>query len=142
MSLRDQALKIAWACYGLPYIWGGDDAVEGFDCSGLMIEILQSVGVLRAGDWTAQELWEHVSEHPIIGIAAAGELVFWGESETAIRHVEMCIGDGLSIGASGGGRRIKSRADAVVSNAFVKVRPIKGRGNIVGFRDPFVGPFD
>jgi len=29
------------------YLWGGDDPLAGFDCSGFVIEILKSVGILE-----------------------------------------------------------------------------------------------
>ena len=56
---RAMALKIAWAYLGRPYRWGGDDPMAGFDCSGFIVEILQSVGLIeRREDFTAQGLWE------------------------------------------------------------------------------------
>lgn len=150
MSRREMALRIAWEMYGLPYIWGGDDTIAGFDCSGKEVEILQSVGSLPSGDWTAKGLWDRfVNER--IPYARPGALVFWqGSGEDTVRHVEMCIGDGLSIGASGGGSHIRDHYDtegklvktalqmAIECNAFVKVRPIRGRGRVLGFVDPFL----
>ena len=54
--MRSVATKVAWHYLGTPYIWGGDD-FSGFDCSGFVIEILKSVGILpRDGDWTAAML--------------------------------------------------------------------------------------
>ena len=76
--------------------------MAGFDCSGYVIEILQSVGRLPRGDWTAQGLYNtfaHVAtDHP-----KEGRLVFWANSAGRIVHVEYCINGFLSIGASGGG---------------------------------------
>lgn len=136
MSIRAIAIQVAWANYGKPYLWGGDDAVAGFDCSGFAIEILQSVGHLPAGDWTAAGLWDHLRGLRV-DYATPGCLVFWETPSGRIRHVEFCIGDGLSIGASGGGSRTRTEADAIRHNAFIKVRPIEGRGAIAGFADPF-----
>ncbi|MFC1535727.1 NlpC/P60 family protein, partial [Candidatus Neomarinimicrobiota bacterium] len=49
--MKKIASSIAFHFVGLPYLWGGDDAVAGYDCSGLVIEILKSVGLLqRSGD--------------------------------------------------------------------------------------------
>jgi len=129
---RDLAIKIAFHYLGTPYIWGGDDS-SGFDCSGFCIEILKSVGMLpRKGDWTAAmlaELWPRSR-------GAVGDLVFWGNSGRVI-HVEMCIGNGLAIGASGGGSKTTSLAAAIRQNAFVKIRPINSRDGIWGYVDPF-----
>jgi len=137
-SLRAIALRVAWECYGLPYIWGGDDPVRGFDCSGFVIEILQSVGILPSGDWTAGGLWGRFSPYQVQS-PHEGCLVFWLKSSgTSIRHVEFCIGSGLSIGASGGGSRTRDAQAAIEQNAFIKVRPIEGRGRIAGYVDPFL----
>jgi len=129
------AQQIAMSYLGTPYRWGGDDP-EGFDCSGLTIEILKSVGILpRGGDWTADQLSKMFPEtdSPKLGC-----LVFWnkGPDSRAI-HVEMCISDDLSIGASGGGSSTLTVEDAMRQNAFVKVRPFRSRSNIALFSDPF-----
>jgi cell wall-associated NlpC family hydrolase len=135
--LREVAVRVAWACYGKPYIWGGDDAVAGFDCSGFVIEILQSVGILPGGDWKAAGLWDRFADQRV-DEPASGRLVFWKTSSGRIRHIEFCIGNGLSIGSSGGGSGTRTEADAIRHNAFIKVRPIDGRGTVAGFVDPFL----
>lgn len=140
MTKREIALKIAWSFLGTPYIWAGDDPMRGFDCSGMVIEILKSVGILpRQGDWTAEDLWfkfsaKDVTEHE----ADKGCLVFWHSSAGKIIHVEMLVTPELSIGASGGGSRTLSVADAIEANAYIKVRPWKSRDNVAGFIDPFM----
>ncbi len=134
--LREVAVRVAWASYGKPYIWGGDDAIAGFDCSGYCIEILQSVGILPSGDWTAAGLWSRFASSRV-DEPSEGCLVFWKTGSGHIRHIEFCIGGGLSLGASGGGSRTKTEADAIRHNAFIKVRPIEGRGTVAGFVDPF-----
>lgn len=137
-DLRFVAIEIAWKMWGRPYIWGGDDAIAGFDCSGMIVEILQSVGILPNGDWTASMLYSRFA-HKQVFQAEPGCLAFWETPEGHIRHIEMCIGDGLSIGAAGGGRHIRTREDAILHNAFVKIRPIEGQGRIRGYLDPFKG---
>jgi len=135
-DLRFVSIELAWKMYGLPYIWGGNDAVQGFDCSGMQVEILQSVGMLPEGDWSAAMLWSLFAAKEVFK-PEPGCLVFWENSQGHIRHVEMCIGDGLSIGASGGGRHVSTREAAILQNAFVKIRPIGGRGLVRGYLDPF-----
>ncbi len=137
MSQRDIALKIAWHYLGTPYIWGGDD-FSGFDCSGLMVEILKSVGALpRSGDWAASGLWESFKNKCQVKEPSAGCLVFFSNKGGRVVHVEMCIDDKLSIGASGGGSKTLTVADAIEQNAFIKIRPFRSRRHILGFIDPF-----
>jgi len=46
ITRRELALKYLWHWLGIQYSYGGDDAIEGWDCSGMVIEVLQSVGIL------------------------------------------------------------------------------------------------
>ena len=136
MTDREWALKIAWDYHRTPYIWGGDDP-SAFDCSGFIIEVLKSVGVLpREGDWTANTLAIGMGWKPVDS-PKPGDLVFWKSTHGKIVHVEMCIDYGLSIGASGGGSKTLTIADAIKHNAFVKIRPINSRRGIWGYLDPY-----
>jgi len=95
----EQILQMA-----LPYIWAGDDPIYGYDCSGDIVEVLQSVGKLSHGsDATANDLY--LKYKPAIDreAAEAGCLVFWFKGSQAT-HVEMMVNDWQTIGASGGGR--------------------------------------
>lgn len=131
------ALEVAWSFHGLPYIWGGDDPVVGFDCSGFVIEILKSCGKLpRVGDWRARDLYNKFKSCSV-GRPHMGCLVFWGDGPFGVTHIEFCLNDALSIGASGGGSKTKSQADASKQNAYIKVRPMQTRAGIVGYVDPF-----
>jgi cell wall-associated NlpC family hydrolase len=119
----------------LPYQWGGDDPIAGFDCSGLVIEILKSVGRLpRQGDWTADGLYRRFNNFGCL--QKGGALAFWKNDRGRMIHVEFCIDENLTIGASGGGSRVKSVNDAIEKNAYVKVRPTNYLG-LAGFVDPF-----
>jgi len=155
---RQIAVSVAKAFLGTPYIWGGDDPVQGFDCSGLVIECLKSVGILPpAGDWTADSLYQMFRDKPVehgsdnegmntdirpgnikTGIQA-GCLVFWFKPGKGAHHVEMCISPNLSIGASGGGSKTNIEADAIRQNAYVKIRPFRERKGAAIQRivDPF-----
>lgn len=133
MTARKIADRVAWTYVGTPYLWGGDDPLEGFDCSGLVIEVLKSAGILpRVGDWTAQGLYERFADQAT-AVPVAGCLAFW-RRDGRMTHVEYCISWSHTIGASGGGSRTTDLAAAVRSGAYVKVRPIRD-GAI--FVDPF-----
>ncbi len=134
---REIALNVAYSYLGTFYTWGGSTP-SGFDCSGFCIEILKSVGALpRKGDWTAAALHHKFPIKPANG--KIGDLVFWANmAQGRIIHVEMMINEELSIGASGGGSKTKTRQDAIRHNAFIKVRPIDSRKHIAGFCNPYV----
>jgi len=134
---KEIAVHIAWSYLGLPYRWAGDDPIQGFDCSGMCVEILKSVGVLpRKGDWTAHGLYRLFSDKEIDD-PKRGCLIFYG-SKSKITHVEFAITDELTIGASGGGSRTLTEQNAVDQNAFIKVRPWANRGGSKFFVDPFM----
>ncbi len=118
------------------YLWGGDDP-SGFDCSGLILEVLKSVGIVKHTiDVTANYLYmTFKKQHKEKG--GMGYLVFWFSGDTAT-HVEMMIDEHHVIGASGGGSSTKTVADAIKQNAFVKMRPIRYRGRNYKICDPFM----
>jgi hypothetical protein len=134
---RELSLDIAREFLGKPYIWGGDDPVKGFDCSGFCIELLKSVGILpRKGDWTADGLYNKFVSH-VIDKPYKGCLVFWTNSEGKIIHVEFAVNEFLCIGASGGGSKTTNKEAAIDQNAYIKIRPWHSRKLIKGFVDPF-----
>lgn len=137
-SIRKIALDYAWKFIGTFYSWGGDDP-GGFDCSGFICEVLSAVGILpRAADYTAAYMAELFKDKQV-GMPYAGCLVFYADKEDATKvvHIELCINETLSIGASGGGSKTITKEDAIRDNAFIKVRPFQSRSNIYGYADPF-----
>ena len=133
--IRGQAVRYLQKWIGHFYLWGGDDP-SGFDCSGLILEVLKSIGLVRAKiDMTADGIFnlfkKNLTEEP-----GSGKLVFWFSGDRAI-HVEMMIDEYHTVGASGGGSATKTIADAVKHNAFVKMRPLKYRGSKYKICDPF-----
>jgi len=137
--LRSKAVEYAWSFLGLPYIWGGDDPVRGFDCSGLVIEVLQSVGILPHGyDATADGLYRKFKAREV-DKGRTGCLVLWLNASGVALHVELMADEFHTIGASGGGSATTSHQDAVDQNAFVKMRPLGYRGAKYRIVDPFLG---
>ena len=120
---RDIVQRIAWEYLGLPYIWGGDNP-SGFDCSGLVIEALKSVGILpRKGDWTADGLYRKFKSGEVYATVEAGDLVFWENDAGTQVHVEIIVGPGLSIGATAGWSWATKKEEALRRGAYNKVRP-------------------
>jgi cell wall-associated NlpC family hydrolase len=119
-----------------PYKWGGDDPVEGYDCSGLVQDILASVGCDPPGDQTSQGLYNHFAMHGVQSRAGAGALVFYGKNNGNITHVAFMIDDRRIIEAAGGDRRTQTREDAASQNAFVRIRPYTYRRDVVAIMMP------
>lgn len=131
-------LDVAWSHLSRPYIWGGDDPIKGFDCSGFVIECLRSVGMVPQNyDNTASGLFQEFKAKRV-DEPYEGCLVFWKNSEGRIIHIEICLNDELCIGASGGGSSNTTMERAIQSNAYVRIKPIQSRSGIAGYVDPFM----
>lgn len=136
MNHRSTAVKYAWTHLNSFYKWGGDDP-SGWDCSGLVQEILAAVGLDPRGDQTADTLsiaFEKIDFYEN-GIQE-GCLCFFG-SAARVTHVGFSIGNGLMIEAGGGGSNTTSAAAAIRQNAYVRIRPISNRKDLVCVCDPF-----
>jgi len=135
--------KYAYELIGIPYQWGGDDPMAGFDCSGLTIELLQSVGIFpHKEDATSQGLYDRYS----VGLRGRlldthetpefGDLGFYGSNDQAIIHIVFFMDHYRVLEAGSGGRRIKTVEDAIKYNAFTRIRPYKHRGDLVAIVRP------
>lgn len=136
---RQFFLEYAWTFIGVPYTWGGDDPMRGFDCSGYCVECLKSVAKLPyKGDWTANGIWV-LFQHLKVTWPDPGALVFWQSSRSdKMIHIEIVVHRGISLGASGGGSSTLTLADAIEQNAYIRARPFQGRdGRKLFFADPF-----
>lgn len=123
----------AMSFLGSPYIWGGDDPT-GWDCSGLVQEILASVNMDPPGDQTASGLYAHFMRERHTLKAKAGSLAFYGK--TKISHVAFMIDDWRVIEAGGGGSKTRTADDAAAQNAFVRIRPVYRRTDLVRILHP------
>ena len=124
-------VSYAFEFVGTPYKWGGSGP-EGIDCSGLVQEILMSVGMDPVGDQTAQALYEHYSMQATASAKfGAGALCFYGRTENNVSHVAFMIDGQRVIEAGGGGSKTLSRMDAERDQAFVRVRPFNHRKDLV-----------
>lgn len=135
--LKDYALTFV----GLNYKWGGDDPLGGYDCSGLVIELIQSVGLLPHDfDTNAQGLYNHFEAKGVQNSYAVGSLCFYGKAVNKITHVAMLLENTPPfriIEAGGGGSNTNTKTDAEEQNAFVRLRPMKHRQDLVAIIKPF-----
>jgi len=138
--LRSRAVEYIQKFITRPYKWGGNDPMEGFDCSGLIHEVLQSVGLEKHGlDCTAHDLYLTIkSETRILDKPRFGALVFWFRDGKAI-HVAMLVNEFQICEAGGGGADTLTEEDAKRRNAYVRIRPLDYRGENYKILDPFEG---
>jgi cell wall-associated NlpC family hydrolase len=137
MNKKDLASYYAGQLIGHPYRWGGEDPNGGFDCSGLVQEILRGVGLDPAGDQTAQALYNAFKAKEIVD-TRKGSIAFYGKSKTSITHVAWLYEDGFIVEAGGGGSKTLTLADAIKHQAFVRLRPVNHRKDLVAVVDPFL----
>jgi cell wall-associated NlpC family hydrolase len=109
---------------GIPYKYGGNNPLEGFDCSGFVCESLRSIGEI-SGDYSAQGLFDFLKSKGYRSGLSRGSVLFFGKSQHEITHVAIAISDTLMIEAGGGDRTTLTIEDAIKRNAFVRIRKIR-----------------
>lgn len=138
---RARFLALCVEQMGAPYVWGSKGLVAGsirtFDCSGLVTWALLKVG---GPDWRAfhntDRLW---AECVPTDTPRAGTLALYGPAGDP-NHVMVHLGEGVVLGASGGGSKTRSVGDAYAQGAAVKVKPHHTyRPDFLGWRElPFL----
>lgn len=137
---KDQFVKACFQFLNIPYIWGGDDPIIGYDCSGLAQELYAMLGIDPKGDQTAQALYNaFASKSNRVG--DVGSLVFYGKSKTSITHVGVMISPTAMIEAGGGGSKTNTNSDAAKQNAYIRIRPINRRTDVVAVLQPLALPW-
>jgi len=131
--------RYAYQFIGKPYRWGGDDPIDGFDCSGLVQELLAAVEMDPPGDQNAQALYDHFKTRNQGRVLGLGALCFYGESLTKITHVAMMIDSVSVIEAGGGGSKTNTLKDAAEQNAFVRLRRFDRRKDLLAVLMPLYG---
>lgn len=117
---------------GTPYIWGGNNPVEGYDCSGLIQDALASIGLDPRGDQNSQSLHDYfINKELSVSTPSFGDLLFFGKNARHITHVAMAVNESFMFEAGGGGSSTNTREDAAKQNACVRIREIRRRNDLV-----------
>jgi len=136
---KDIILRYLWSLVGKPYIWGGTGAV-GFDCSGLVVEMLKARGFCKSKyDATAHTLYDATRNGGVLR-PSAHCLAFFGRVN-GISHVGYCLNEEYMIEASGGNSRCTSVEAAEKYGAYVRVRPIFHRKDFKAIHMPDIKHF-
>ena len=86
------ATAVVWALaqVGTPYVWGGETAGVGFDCSGLTQAAYKAAGI--AVPRVAQNQFDVGPHLPAGAVMEPGDLVFFGSGPTEVGHVGLYLG--------------------------------------------------
>ena len=109
----------------LPYVWGGNSASRGMDCSGSMQEIFRHAGVTPSHRWTTYSMWgntggqfKRISKSEL----KRGDCIMYDTKYTTSRpnHVGVYLGDN-QVMHSGNPNFIVQRADSMEIVGYVRV---------------------
>lgn len=121
-SLRESLAQTARNYLGLPYLWGGTDPSQGFDCSGLTWTTYRMNGLVLPRSSQAQ--WN--AGHPVDedGLRK-GDLVFFATGRSGrVSHVGLYVGERRFIHAPSQGGRI---SEATLDDPYYRDRYLGGR---------------
>jgi cell wall-associated NlpC family hydrolase len=111
----EAAVAIAEHYLGVPYVWGGADPLNGFDCSGLTKFVYAQLGV-QLPHYAASQ-WN--SGHRVDpGHLQAGDLVFFEPNFDGPGHVGIYIGNDQFIAAPHTGDVVRIGSLSSVANAI------------------------
>jgi cell wall-associated NlpC family hydrolase len=98
------AARTAERFVGIPYRWGGENVVDGMDCSGFVRAVYNLCGLSIPR--TSRDQYK-AGESIAKGELQDGDLVFFGSSESSINHVGIYVGNGRFVHAPRRGEEIR-----------------------------------
>jgi hypothetical protein len=120
--LRQEILRTAERFIGVPYRWGGESTLDGFDCSGLTMVVYRLNGLELPR--SSADQWR--SGRPVDrDEMARGDLVFFAtRGGRTISHVGIYLGGDLFLHAPGRGSTIQT---ASLSSDYYRARYLGAR---------------
>lgn len=123
------------------YFYGGDDPIQGFDCSGFVQELMKAAGEIPAMSQKMSAISLFASFNLAVNgkqveYATPGTLAFFGKDEHSIVHVGFCVSPYLMLEAGGGDSSTVTEQVAIDRNAFIKLRPIRYRKDFLCYIRP------
>jgi hypothetical protein len=114
--LREAMVRTAKDFIGVPYLWGGLSADDGFDCSGLTMTVYQLNGLnLPRHSMRQFDAGTSISKDALL----KGDLIFFAKKGSMrVSHVGIYIGNDRFIHASSQGKKI--RIDSLSAAYFTR----------------------
>lgn len=124
-----QAVDFAKKFEGVPYIWGGNSFLKGLDCSGYGQHILLFLGLYDFQDRTVKGIRRYLEKFEPVESSSkpAGSFLFYGESPGSLEHIAFAISDTELIEAGGAGSNCRTKLQAGLLDANVRIKPINHR---------------
>lgn len=123
-------IRYAESFWGVPYLYGGNSRLNGIDCSGLVCEVLRSVGLVGAfEDLSAQGLYDKFAKYEVQSITTGG-LCFYGSARKSMSHVAFITSPYTVIEAGGGDSSTTSEEASKKRGACVRNRSISHRTDL------------
>ena len=132
LTLRDSVVAVARAQVGRRYVHGDSSPGRGFDCSGLVKYVLQSLEIAlpRTASDQAKSGWSVARDTSQF---RPGDLLLFGKARDGVSHVGIYVGSGRYVHASSvAGRVIESPLNRPPS-AMIKV--LKSARRVLAFTD-------
>jgi len=115
------AARTAERFVGIPYRWGGENVVDGMDCSGFVRAVYNLCGLSIPR--TSRDQYK-AGEPVIKEDLRDGDLVFFGSSEENINHVGIYVGGSRFVHAPKRGEEIRATS---VDESYFEKRFVGGR---------------
>jgi len=131
--MRFDLVNYLFRFIGSRYQWGAEGPYNsGFDCSGLVLEGLRSIGKWGVGDASSQMIYNHFAKTDISSSVKAdiGHILFFGKNKESITHIGIGLNNYQYIEAGGGGSK-------TVDKGMVRIRPFSWRKDLVAVIDIF-----
>lgn len=135
----DLLIAYAMSFQGIPYIWGGSNPIQGFDCSGYVQWVLKFAGLDPLGDQGAAALHDHFEKQGSSNVWGPGALAFFGPDGKRIEHVGFCISAYTMVHARGGDSTCTTRQIAMERSACVRADLIRYRPDLISVIKPRYG---
>ncbi len=103
LKIREQIVKEAENYIGVPYSWGGNSSVTGFDCSGFTLSVFRKSGIMLPR--TSKQQFKTGVFVPRKNLQK-GDLVFFKKMGRKVSHVGIYIGNQRFIHSPGKGKTV------------------------------------
>lgn len=100
LASRDEIARYAQRFVGTPYQWGGNDIINGIDCSGFVKQVFRGTIGVDLPRTAAQQVKVGQPIYRLEELLPGDRLYFWSSSRKKIGHTGIYIGGGYFIHAS------------------------------------------